>query len=117
MSNFKVSNEDIIDQFPRIDVIDDFNPATAQPVVDKDGNNKLVRGRITYRIGEVKVKDSAGNKVNNVSIRVFTLPSDVIEEYSTIELIGDCIVQPWVGNTGRLGYTITAESIRVAGQK
>lgn len=112
------ANAKNIDLGLNIIVLADIIPAeltTAKEYSDGkvSDTERLFDGKPAYTIRGLAVMEGSRQQ-RNVSIKVLNKPKEVIGVGSRVALAGEVSLTPYVGNDGRVGLSILADSIEIA---
>lgn len=113
-----IANAKNVDLGLKIVVLADIIPAELTTAKSyKDGQvsdeERLFDGHPAYTIRGLAVMEDK-RQLRNVSVKVLNKPKDVIPFGSSIVLAGEVSLTPYVGNDGRVGLSILADSIEIA---
>lgn len=95
----------------KIAALEDIDPSTLEPAkAYQSEETKLVDGRPVYRLPDLYIKD--GDYKANVSIKIFTKPTEKIPGLTYITLTGKVEITPYIMNN-RIAYSVVADGVEV----
>lgn len=113
-----VANSKNLELGLNIIVLADINPGeltTAKEYTDGkvSDTERLFDGKPAYTIRGLAVMEGSRQQ-RNVSVKVLNKPKEVIGVGSRVAFVGEISLTPYVGNDGRVGLSILADSIEIA---